>query len=93
MIRLLSFQRRLHPSQIVLGTRKRHAPIALEWVETKGVFLGVRAVDGVVVIEAVDLRAWAVAGDDDSSVFGGLFCDYAGGEAVDGTQLDFGAPG
>ena len=41
---------------------KRYAPIALQRIETQRVFVGIRAVDRIVVVEAVDARAWSVAG-------------------------------
>ena len=56
--------------EIVRQTRQRDAPVALQRIEAERVFVGVGTVDGVVVIEAVDARARAVAGDDDGASFG-----------------------
>ena len=55
----------LDPGEVVGLAGQRDAPVAVQRIEARGVFVRVGAVDGVVVIEAVDARARAVAGDDD----------------------------
>ena len=71
-------QRALDPGEIVCrqGSETRQSPFSGS--KPSGVLVGVRALDRIVVVDAIDARARAVAGDDDRGILRRLVGDHAG---------------
>jgi hypothetical protein len=70
-------ERLLHPREVVGEAGERQVPVAVERIKAERVLIGIAAVDGLVVIQAIDAGARPLAGDNDRRILRRLIRDYA----------------